>query len=107
MVIEEKTKDSFKENQEFVFSVKNKPISQNTEAEFYMTFNQEDTVEISDNILRVEYKAEDGNLIITVKESDPNEVESITISNITLKQNMIDLHFEHILCMWLLILIQS
>ena len=88
MVIEEKTKDSFKENQEFVFSVKNKPISQNTEAEFYMTFNQEDTVEISDNILRVEYKAEDGNLIITVKESDPNEVESITISNITLKQNI-------------------
>lgn len=87
MVIEEKTKDSFKEDQELVFLVKNKPVSQNTEAQFYMTFDQDDTVEISDNKLTAQYKSENGNLIVKVKESNPNEVESITISNITLKQN--------------------
>ena len=88
IVIEEKEKDSFKENQEFVFSVKNRLVPANVSAEFNMMFEQEDTVEISNDTLKVEYKVENGELIVIVKKSDPAKIESFEIPNITLKQNI-------------------
>ena len=88
IVVNETDADSFQENQQFVFTVKNKPASVDVSANFYMIFEQEGVVETSDDTLMVESNIEDGKFIITVKDNDPSKKESFTITNILLKQNV-------------------
>ncbi|WP_278873343.1 copper amine oxidase N-terminal domain-containing protein [Anaerotignum lactatifermentans] len=88
IIVNETNVDSFKENQKFVFTVKNKPVTANVSANFYMIFEQEGVVETSDDTLMVESKIEDGKLIVTIKDNDPSKQESFTITNILLKQNV-------------------
>ncbi|MBD9219501.1 MAG: copper amine oxidase N-terminal domain-containing protein [Clostridiales bacterium] len=88
ILIKETSKDTFSANQEFIFSVKNKPLSVEDEKNsFNLMFEQSESVKNFNNNLKVEYKSADGNLIVTIKESDPNKIESFTLTNLTLIQN--------------------
>ena len=88
ILIKETSKDTFSANQEFIFSVKNKPLFVEDEKNsFNLMFEQSESVKNFNNNLKVEYKSADGNLIVTIKESDPNKIESFTLTNLTLIQN--------------------
>lgn len=71
--ITESSADAFGEDTQFEFCVKN------------MDFVQEDAIEISQDSLCVEYFVDEGSMVITINNSDPEAVESILLPNITLK----------------------
>ena len=88
ITIKENSKDTFSTNQEFIFSVKNKPLSvEGEKTSFYLMFEENEVSQTFNDNLKVEYKSKEGNLIVTIKESDPNQLESFTLTDITLKQN--------------------
>lgn len=88
ITIKENSKDTFSTNQEFIFSVKNKPLSvEDGKTSFYLLFEQSEVSQIFNDNLKVEYKSNEGNLIVTIKESDPSQLESFTLTDIALKQN--------------------
>lgn len=87
ITVRETDADSFGENQEFVFAVRNKAFAAEGSAVFSMAFAQGGTVEASDDTLAADCTVKDGNLVLTVKNSDSAKQESVTISNLILEQN--------------------
>ncbi len=87
LVIEESDVDSFAENQEFIFTVKKKPVPLDPSVDFTMLFQQEKKVEISEGTLKAEYEIKDGKLIVRIKESASTQLESFTIPDLVLKRD--------------------
>ncbi|WP_458398083.1 stalk domain-containing protein [Anaerotignum sp.] len=86
ITITENTADAFSESQQMYFSVKNKPAIVDVTRICY-SFADQTTRKVADETLEVEYKVENGDLIVMVEESDPDKVESFTIKNLTVKKN--------------------
>lgn len=87
ITIRENTKEAFSSNQQFILSVKKiVPVNDET-VTFNLKFDQSESEKRFNDNLIVDYKSDEGNLIVTIKESDPDKVESFTLPDLILVQN--------------------
>lgn len=86
IVITETSENSFSENQQFCFSIKNKPSKLEIQKKYY-EFAEKEKVEVSKDTFMAEYVVQNGNLVVTIKDSDPTKIESFFLPDLTAKKN--------------------
>lgn len=87
ITIKENSKDAFSANQKFIFCVQNKPFAVDVGVSFNMLFSPNENKTVENDTIKAMYNVENGNLIVTIKESNPNKIESLVLTNLMLKQN--------------------
>ena len=85
MTIKETSKDSFSKNQQFYFSVENGDLP--AELKDLYVFEQGNKMKISEETVKAEYEVKGEKLLLTIKDSDPDQLETITLKDLTVKKN--------------------
>lgn len=86
IVITETSENSFSENRQLRFFIEKEPLSIEVRKSYY-GFEEKEKTEISEGTLKAEYEVKDGILIVTIADSDPTEMEFLTISDLIVKKN--------------------
>ncbi len=83
IIITEAAEKMFSENQQYCFFIKCDGIDR-----IDYVFEEKEKTEISEGTLKAEYEVRDGNLVVTITDSDPTKVESLSIPGLMVKKNM-------------------
>lgn len=83
IIITEAAPNMFSENQQYRFFIQYDGIDR-----IDYVFEEKERAEISEGTLKAEYEVKDGNLVVTITDSDPAKVESLSIPGLMVKKNM-------------------
>lgn len=83
IIITEAAADMFSENQQYCFFIKYDGMDR-----IDYVFEEKEKSEISEGTLKAEYEVKGGNLVVTITDSDPTRIESLSIPGLMVKKNM-------------------